>query len=152
MTYNIQAGGGNLDNVAETIRSVAPDIVGLQEVDVHWDARSAFADQAALLAKSLGMDARFAGIYRISVTDPTRPPREYGVALLSRCPIRTFTNHPLTRLSTQEANPAPNPMPGFLEATVDVGGTPIRESGESKWPKCSPSSANHPVRPFSLGI
>src|SRR5688572_5017432 len=64
MTYNIQAGGGKLQNVAETIRGVAPDIVALQEVDVHWSGRSGFADQAAELAQSLGMHARFARIYR----------------------------------------------------------------------------------------
>jgi endonuclease/exonuclease/phosphatase family metal-dependent hydrolase len=126
MTYNIQAGGGNLDRIAETIRSAAPDMVGLQEVDVHWDARSAFADQAELLARSLGMEARFAAIYRIPVSDSTKPPRQYGVALLSRCPIRSFNNRRLTRLSTQVENAVPAPMPGFLEATVDVGGTPVR--------------------------
>lgn len=126
MTYNIQAGGGKLENIAEAIRSVAPDIVGLQEVDVHWGERSAFADQASGLAQALGMQARFARIYRIDPADSTRPPREYGVALLTRCPVLSFTNHTLTRLSTQDANPLPAPMPGFLEAKVDVGGTAVR--------------------------
>ena len=126
MSYNIQAGGGKLENIAEAIRSLAPDIVGLQEVDVHWGERSAFADQAAGLAQALGMQARFARIYRIAPADSTRPPREYGVALLTRCPVRSFTNHMLARLSTQESNPLPALMPGFLEATVDVGGTAVR--------------------------
>jgi endonuclease/exonuclease/phosphatase family metal-dependent hydrolase len=126
MSYNIQAGGGNLEGVAATIRDAAPDIVGLQEVDVHWGERSSFADQAAVLARSLGMQARFARIYRIVGADSTERPREYGVALLTRCPILSFTNHPLTRLSTQAVNPVPSPMPGFLEAVVDLGGTTVR--------------------------
>ncbi|HLE57375.1 MAG TPA: endonuclease/exonuclease/phosphatase family protein [Rhodothermia bacterium] len=126
MTYNIQAGGGNLDSVAEIIRVAAPDLVGLQEVDVHWDARSAFADQAASLAQSLGMQARFARIYRIAGADSTKPPREYGVAVLTRCPILSLTNHMLTRLSTQAASPVPVQMPGFLEAKVDLGGRVVR--------------------------
>ncbi len=126
MTYNIQAGGGKLENVAEAIRGFSPDIVGLQEVDVHWSARSAFADQTSALAEMLGMQKRFARIYQIPTGDSSKPPREYGVAILSRCPIVSFTNHMLTRLSTQEPNAAPAPMPGFLESTVDFGGTRIR--------------------------
>jgi endonuclease/exonuclease/phosphatase family metal-dependent hydrolase len=126
MTYNIQAGGGNLENVARTIRSFSPDIVGLQEVDVHWSARSAFADQATALAEMLGMQQRFARIYQIPAGDSTRPPREYGVAILSKCPIVSFTNHMLTRLSTQDSNTTPTPMPGFLESAVDFGGRRIR--------------------------
>ena len=126
MTYNIQAGGGKLENVAQTIRSFSPDIVGLQEVDVHWSDRSAFADQATALGKMLGMQQRFASIYRIPSGDSTRPPREYGVAVLSRCPIVSFTNHMLTRLSTQDSSAGPAPMPGFLESAVDFRGTRIR--------------------------
>ena len=126
MTYNIQAGGGKLENVAQTIRSFSPDIVGLQEVDVHWSARSAFEDQATALAEMLGMQQRFARIYRIPAADSTRPPREYGVAILSKCPIVSFTNHLLTRLSTQDSNAAPTPMPGFLESAVDFGGRRVR--------------------------
>ena len=126
MTYNIQAGGGKLENVAETIRGFSPDIVGLQEVDVHWSARSGFADQTAELAKMLGMQGRFARIYQLPGADSTRPPREYGVAILSKCPIVSFTNHMLTRLSTQDSTAGPTPMPGLLESTVDFSGTRIR--------------------------
>lgn len=128
VSYNIQygGGGGNLAAVLEVIRGLDADIVALQEVDVHWSARSAFADQAAALAEGLGMQVRFAPIYSIPDTGDTRPPRRFGVALLSRHPIVHFTNHPLTRLSTQSANPVPSPQPGFLEAVVNVGGTRLR--------------------------
>src|SRR5215467_9056270 len=62
MTYNIQSGHGALEGTAAAIRSIAPDIIALQEVDVHWADRSAFADQAAILSARLGMQVRFARI------------------------------------------------------------------------------------------
>ena len=126
MTYNIQYGHEGLDSVADVIRAQKPDIVGLQEVDVHWNERSGFVDQAELLAKATGMNYRFARIYQLPVSDPSKPPREFGVAILTRFPIVSFTNHVITRLSTQEANPVPQPLPGFLEATLDVNGTKVR--------------------------
>jgi len=126
MTYNIQYGHEGLDSVADVIRAEKPDIVGLQEVDVHWNERSNFVDQAELLAKATRMNYRFARIYQLPGSDPSKPPREFGVAILTRFPIVSFTNHVITRLSTQEENPVPQPLPGFLEATVDVNGTKVR--------------------------
>ena len=126
MSYNIQAGGGNLDRTTETIRASGADLVALQEVDVHWSARSSFVDQASALAGRLGMQARFAHIYALPGDNAAAPLREYGVALLSRFPIIAWTNHTITRLSTQAEGTPPAPMPGFLEATVDVRGTRIR--------------------------
>jgi endonuclease/exonuclease/phosphatase family metal-dependent hydrolase len=126
MSYNIQAGGGNLDSIADVIRSSGATLVALQEVDVHWDKRSGFADQATELATKLGLEMRFAPIYRLPGAEANSPPREYGVALLSRYPIVAFTNHPITRLSTQGNNASPTPMPGFLEATIDVRGRRVR--------------------------
>jgi endonuclease/exonuclease/phosphatase family metal-dependent hydrolase len=126
MTYNIQAGGGNLDGIAEVIRSSGAHVVALQEVDVHWDKRSVFADQATELAAKLGLQVRFAPIYRLPGADSASPPREYGVALLSRYPIVAFANHVITRLSTQSSMASPVPMPGFLEATIDVRGRRVR--------------------------
>ncbi|MFA6165552.1 MAG: endonuclease/exonuclease/phosphatase family protein [Gemmatimonadaceae bacterium] len=126
MSYNIQAGGGNLDGIADVIRSSGATLIALQEVDVHWDKRSGFADQASELATKLGLQVRFAPIYRLPGADSTSPPREYGVALLSRYPIVAFTNHAITRLSTQGNNASPTPMPGFLEVTIDVRGRRVR--------------------------
>ena len=64
MTYNIQYGGGgkNLDSIIGVIRTAAPTIVALQEVDVHWSARSSFQDQAMAIARALDMEVRFAPI------------------------------------------------------------------------------------------
>src|SRR5687768_17535262 len=93
MTYNIQYGNQELDSVIRVIVAEKPDIVGVQEVDVHWSERSRFVNQAATLAKSTGMDYRFAHIYRLPNADSSRPPREFGVGILSLHPIVAFTNH-----------------------------------------------------------
>jgi endonuclease/exonuclease/phosphatase family metal-dependent hydrolase len=118
MTYNIAAGNGNLAGIADVIREADPDIVALQEVDVHWGERSGYVDQAAWLAETLGMQVRFGPIYQL----PGVPLREFGLAILTREPIVGFTNHEIPRLSTQAAEPEPRALPGFLEAVVDVGG------------------------------
>ena len=121
MTWNIAAGGGNLTRIAAVIRDRAPDVVALQEVDVHWHARSGFEDQATRLAALTGMTARFGRIYRLE-GESGAPPREFGLAFLSRRPIVRFENHVLPRLSTQSAATAPAPLPGFLELVVDAAG------------------------------
>lgn len=125
MTYNIRSGNGDLARTADVIRGQTPDIVGLQEMDVHWADRSAFADQATELASRVGMQARFARIYRLPGA-PGAPPREFGVALLTRLPVLDFHNDTITRLSTQEPNPVPTPMPGLLEAELDVHARHVR--------------------------
>lgn len=124
-TYNIQA-GANLPGVISALREIDADIVGLQEVDVHWSARSAFADQAQELATALGMQVRFAPIYQIPNADPRQPMREYGVAVLSRFPIVEFRNDTLTRLSTQDTSAGPIPMPGMVNAVVTIGRRRVR--------------------------
>jgi endonuclease/exonuclease/phosphatase family metal-dependent hydrolase len=126
MTYNIAAGRGDLSQIERTIRESGAEVVALQEVDVHWSERSGFADQAAVLGQRLGMHVRFAPIYRLPAQAAGRPPREYGVALLSRHPVVHFTNHQITRLSTQDTAATPTPMPGFLEARVQVHGNEVR--------------------------
>ena len=125
MSYNIAAGYGDLSRTTEAIRVSAADVVALQEVDVHWSARSNFADEASVLAERLKMDVRFARIYEFPGADAAAPPRTYGVALLSRYPIVAWHNHMLTRLSTQQDTP-PAPLPGFLEATIDIDGMLVR--------------------------
>lgn len=126
MTYNIRAGNGDIARTAETIRKFAPDIVGLQEVDVHWSERSGFEDQATLLGRVLGMQVRFAPIYTLPGADSTKPRRQYGVALLSRRQIIRWSNDTLTRLSTIAQNPQPAPAPGLLQATIEIDGVVVR--------------------------
>jgi Metal-dependent hydrolase len=126
MTYNIRSGNGDLAATARTIHTFSPDIIGLQEVDVHWSSRSNFADQATELGRLLGMNVRFAHIYDLPPEKGGDPAREFGVALLSRFPVTGWTNDTITRLSTQETNPVPKPAPGLLDAVLDVGGMPVR--------------------------
>jgi endonuclease/exonuclease/phosphatase family metal-dependent hydrolase len=126
-TYNIHAGAGSdnvydLDRTAAAIRALDADVVGLQEADVHWGARSGWEDTVSELGRRLGMDTAFAPIYDFAPLGDGQPRRQYGVALLSRHPIVAVENHDLTRLSTQDADPVPAPAPGFLEATVQVRG------------------------------
>lgn len=126
-SYNIRYGGGedgvfDLGRTAAAIAELDADIVGLQEVDVHWGARSEWRDVAAELGRRLGMRHRFAPIYDFEPDQPGGARRQFGVAVLSRHPIVAFTNHPITRLSTQDADPVPQLMPGCAEAVIQARG------------------------------
>jgi endonuclease/exonuclease/phosphatase family metal-dependent hydrolase len=130
LTYNIHTGIGSdgaldLAGTAAAIRRTRADVVALQEVDVHWAARSEFRDQAAELGGLLRMRVFFAPIYDLDPLTPGAPRRRYGVAILSRLPVRHTENHEITRLSTVEENPVPKPAPGFAEAVVDVRGVAV---------------------------
>ncbi|GAA3982583.1 endonuclease/exonuclease/phosphatase family protein [Streptomyces marokkonensis] len=130
-TYNIHAGTGSdgvfdLDRQAAALRALDADVIGLQEVDVHWGARSQDLDVAGELARRLGMRVSFAPVYSLDPVEAGSPRREYGVAVLSRFPIRSETNHEITRLSTQDQNPVPAPAPGFGEVTLKVRGVPVQ--------------------------
>ncbi|HCA84925.1 MAG TPA: metal-dependent hydrolase [Streptomyces sp.] len=129
-TYNIAAGAGS-DRVfdpgrtAEALRSLDADVIGLQEVDVHWGARSEWRDLAAELAESLDMEVHFAPIYSFDPPAEGEPRREFGVAVLSRFPIVSAENHDITRLSTQDPNPVPAPAPGFGEVVLRAHGVRV---------------------------
>ncbi|MFF1731613.1 endonuclease/exonuclease/phosphatase family protein [Streptomyces sp. NPDC058247] len=130
-TYNIHAGSGmdnvfDLDRQEEALRALHADVIGLQEVDVHWDARSEGRDLAKELASRLGMHVSFAPIYSLDPVEAGGPRREYGVAILSRYPVRGAVNHEITRLSTQDPNPVPAPAPGFGEVELKVHGVPVQ--------------------------
>ncbi|MEV8437845.1 endonuclease/exonuclease/phosphatase family protein [Actinosynnema sp. NPDC051121] len=127
LSYNIHTGIGvdgrlDLARVAAAITASGADVVGLQEVDVHWAARSEWRDQAAELAAAVGMDAYFAPIYDLDPPEPGAPRRQYGVAVLSKHPVVAAENHWITRLSTQAPNPTPAPAPGFPEVELIVRG------------------------------
>jgi len=126
-SYNIHAGAGednvfDRDRTAAEISSLGADVVGLQEVDVHWGARSEWRDTLQELGSRLHMQVAFAPIYDLDPLAPGEPRRQYGVGLLSRDPIVSLENHDITRLSTQVPNPVPAPAPGFLEAVVQSPG------------------------------
>ena len=92
VTYHIRHGAGmdgrvDLARTAATLSSLAPDIVALQEVDESV-ARSGRVDQAAELGRMLGMHAAFASFMDYQGG-------RYGLALLSRLPIRSQRVVPL---------------------------------------------------------
>ncbi len=129
-TYNIHAGAGmdnvfDLDRTAGALTAMHADIIGLEEVDVHWDARSEWRDLAAELGQQLHMYVYFAPIYDVDPASEGAPRRQYGVAILSRYRFVSTENHELTRLSTQDPNPVPAPAPGFPEVVVRVKGLPV---------------------------
>ena len=87
-TLNIKHGAEGLDTVAEAIREISPDIIGLEEVDVHCE-RSGYADEPAELAELAGFPY-YAFAKAIPLGDG-----EYGTAILSRYPIESFEVIPL---------------------------------------------------------
>jgi endonuclease/exonuclease/phosphatase family metal-dependent hydrolase len=117
-TFNIHHAEGpdsilDLDRVARAVRDA--DVVGFQEVDVRFRARSQFVDQADRLAKVLGGEVAFVG-------NLIEGEGQYGVALVSKLPITSRRHHLLPRSAGREqAEPR-----GVLEVTLDVRGRPLR--------------------------
>lgn len=126
MTYNIQHGRGvdtgvvDLERIAAVIRASGADIVGLQEVDRHWSSRSDFADQATILAASLGMHVVYGANLDWEPLVPGEPRRQYGTAILSRFPILESRNTYLPKIV-----PA-SEQRGLLKAIIDVRGVRVR--------------------------
>src|SRR5438105_6932575 len=112
MTYNIHGGIGmdkklELPRIAGVINAQHPDLVGLQEVDRGVE-RTQRIDEIAELAKLTKMDYAFA--FNLKYQGG-----QYGVAILSRYPIRA-TDHRLYQ-NTREAE-----RRGFIRAEVNIGG------------------------------
>jgi endonuclease/exonuclease/phosphatase family metal-dependent hydrolase len=112
MTYNIHHGEGldgkvDLLRIAELIRDEGADLVALQEVD-RGVARTAKRDLPAELAALTGMACVFSNNFHFQGG-------EYGNAILSRFPVRRWSNTHYRML-------IPNEQRGLLQTTVDVGG------------------------------
>jgi endonuclease/exonuclease/phosphatase family metal-dependent hydrolase len=107
MTYNIKHGEvSSLDAVATVIKGQSPDIVVLQEVDVLTN-RSGKVDQAARLGQLTGLSHAF--IPSLLSYDGG----QYGLAVLSRYPIRSVQRIPLRSAAEQRAL-------GLVEVELDA--------------------------------
>jgi endonuclease/exonuclease/phosphatase family metal-dependent hydrolase len=127
VSYNMHTGIGadgrlDLDRTASTLAAMNADVIGLEEVDVHWSGRSLWRDQARALAEKLDMRVFFAPIYSLDPPAEGEPRREYGLAILTDLPVLSRENHDITRLSTQSSDPVPAPAPGFPEVVVAADG------------------------------
>ena len=112
MTYNIHHGEGldgkvDLLRIAESIKREVADIVALQEVDkgVERTARRDLPDELAALT---GMTCIFSNNYH-------HQGGEYGNAVLTRFPIKHWTNTHYQKVNEMEQR-------GILQLTLDVRG------------------------------
>jgi endonuclease/exonuclease/phosphatase family metal-dependent hydrolase len=124
ITYNIHHGVGaddvlDTDRIARLIRTEDAEIIGLQEVDRHFDARSDFQDQARLLARRLHMHYVYGANLDFEPLESGQPRRQYGTAILSRFPIVDHENTLLPGFAGSEQR-------GLLEALIKVRGTRVR--------------------------
>ena len=127
ITFNIHHGANgaeqlDLERIAEVIEDSGADVAVLQEVDRHWGARSAFADQAAELGRRLDMRSVYAPNLDLDPLEAGQPRRQYGTAILSRFPIASSHNTLLPRPSNGEQR-------GLLEAVIKVRGVRVRVAG-----------------------
>ena len=110
-SYNIRHGhdaGLDMAVLAKDILSAAPDVVGLQEVDVRTE-RVQGRDTLAELAAAAGF-AHYAFCRAIPFAGG-----EYGTAILSRYPIRSFAVIPLPCTGARE-------MRAVGQAVLDADG------------------------------
>ena len=112
MTYNIHVGIGmdkklDLPRIAAVINEQKPDLVGLQEVD-RGVARTQRIDEIVELARLTKMNYDFA--FNLPYQGG-----QYGVAILSRAPIRAMEHRVYQNLREAERR-------GFLRAEVSIQG------------------------------
>ena len=112
MTYNIHHGAGmdgkvDLERIADLIKHEQADIVALQEVD-KGVARTARRDCPAELAALTGMSCVFSNNFDYQGG-------EYGNAVLTRFPIKRWTNRHYKMLG-------PGEQRGLLQVVLEVQG------------------------------
>lgn len=122
LVYNIHAGKDaagepNLGRVAALVRALEADLVLLQEVD-RGTERSGKVDQLALLERETGLEGAFGKTLDYQGGD-------YGIAILSRWPIRADTLVRLPVTPPQERAGGSHEPRGALRVVVDAPGGPI---------------------------
>ncbi|MBK7859473.1 MAG: endonuclease/exonuclease/phosphatase family protein [Archangiaceae bacterium] len=112
MTFNIKhATLSDLKSIAAMIKKYKPDMVALQEVDKNRP-RSGHINQTQRLAKLTGMHGTFQPALN------THDGGQYGVALLSKYPIKSSKRVPLPFVPGHEPRV-------LLKAKVNVNGTMV---------------------------
>lgn len=109
-SYNIQHAAKGIDAVAEILKQVDADIVGIQEVD-YLNTRSGGADQPKLIAEAAGYP-----YYRFTRAIDYRG-GQYGTMIMSKYPIVSFTVKGLAS-GTEESR-------SIGHAVLDVDGTEV---------------------------
>ena len=99
LSYNIHHGQGvdgrlDLERIARVIRMTHPDLVALQEVD-RRTVRAQRVDQPAMLGRLTKMQVVFEQNIPFEGGD-------YGNAILSRYPVKSYRNHKLPRYNQGE--------------------------------------------------
>ncbi len=115
LTYNIHHGEGtdgrlDLERIAQLIQAAGADLVALQEVD-RGVTRTQRRDLPAELGKLTGLTPLFANNYAFDGG-------EYGNAILTRYPVRWWSNHHFQMIR-------PGEQRGLLQAVVDVKGREV---------------------------
>jgi endonuclease/exonuclease/phosphatase family metal-dependent hydrolase len=99
--WNIKAGRQRgLDAVIDTLLALDPDVVLLQEVD-RDSARTGHIDQPETIARSLGDDFEYVFAPTLELEGGT-----YGIAMLTRLPVRSASKIPLSNLYSSEPRTA----------------------------------------------
>ncbi len=110
-TYNIRAGLGGIPGVTEDLRSLAADVIAVQEAEKGiYGSRE--IDQAKDLAAALGMRHVYAPSFSLEG-------REHGLAILSRFPLANAQTIPLPQGSGRWPRVA-------LQARVETPHGPVR--------------------------
>lgn len=137
LVYNIHAGKDaagvdNLARVAALVRETGADVVMLQEVD-SLTRRSGGVDQLAVLARATGMHSAFGSTLAYQGG-------QYGIALLSRFPLRSSRVFPLPNDPPQPRAGGSREPRGALHAVLalpdgdlHVIDTHIDASGDDTW-------------------
>lgn len=120
VTFNIHGGRPavgpvNLEAIADVLRRLQPDLVGLQEVHCYLPPPYVFRDQPRQLRKLLGMELYFGRALGLG-------PVGYGNAILSRVPVQQVRSLPLP-LTRQRKGLEPR---GLMEVRVTLGGRTLR--------------------------
>lgn len=115
VTYNLHHGTDrnnqpSFSRIEAFLRGLQPDLIGLQEVDRNWSARSEFQDQATRLAEALGF------YFKFHPTLTRNAEAGYGLAVLSRYPI----TKDLSGLYSLAKEPR-----GYLAVETSIAGGPV---------------------------